>query len=384
MKVYLDYGATSFKKPNEVFKRIEEFYKSNNTNPGRGGYQLALEAGKLVFNTRHKIKEFFNASLKDHVIFTKNVTESLNVTIKGMVEKGDHLLISSLEHNSVLRVVEHLKIDGIIDYDIVEVDSDGVFPLDEFPKYFKENTKLCIMNHASNVSGHILPIREIGKICKTKECFLIVDGAQSAGSIPVDFKELYCDIFTFTGHKHLMGPMGIGGFILKEEIGNSINTLIDGGTGSFSEEAKMPEMLPDRFEAGTLNVIGIAGLHGALEYLLSINIRDAYEREMHLHDRLYEGIKNIPGISFYGDMNIEKLPLISFNIKGIDSGELAGILDYQHGIMCRSGLHCSPLAHKTFKSPSGSIRFSIGHYTKKEEIDYVIAVLNSIGNYKAL
>ena len=181
-----------------------------------------------------------------------------------------------------------------------------------------------------------------------------------------------------------MGPMGIGGFILNEEIGNSINTLIDGGTGSFSEEAKMPEMLPDRFEAGTLNVIGIAGLHGALEYLLSINIRDAYEREMHLHDRLYEGIKNIPGISFYGDMNIEKLPLISFNIKGIDSGELAGILDYQHGIMCRSGLHCSPLAHKTFKSPSGSIRFSIGHYTKKEEIDYVIAVLNSIGNYKAL
>ena len=384
MKVYLDYGATSLKKPKEVFNKIEEFYKSNNTNPGRGGYQLALEAGKLVFNSRMQIKELFNVPLKDHVIFTKNITESLNIAIKGLVGKGDHILISSIEHNSVYRVVEHLKNLDIIDYDIVQVDARGEFPIKEFENYFKDNTKLCVINHASNISGHIMPIKEIGEVCKKKGISLVVDGAQTAGAIPIDFKDLNCDIFAFTGHKHLMGPMGIGGFVIKEGLGEKIDTLIDGGTGSFSEEGKMPEILPDRFEAGTLNVIGIAGLNGSLEYLLQLNINDIKVKEKELHDKLYEGIKDIPGISFYGDMEADKLAVMSFNIKGMDSGELAGVLDYQYGIMVRSGLHCTPLAHKTFGSENGSIRFSIGHYTTVEEIDYVIEVLNSLGNYKGL
>lgn len=206
----------------------------------------------------------------------------------------------------------------------------------------------------------------------------MVDCAQTAGAMTIDFKDLNCDIFAFTGHKHLMGPMGIGGFIIKEGLGEKINTLVDGGTGSFSREGKMPDILPDRFEAGTLNVIGIAGLNGALEYLLKLNINnDILIKEKRLHDKLYRGIKGIPGISFYGNMEANKLPVISFNIKGIDSGELAGILYYKYGIMVRSGLHCAPLAHKTFGNENGSIRFSIGHYTTEEEIDYVIEVLNS-------
>ncbi len=382
MKVYLDYSATSFKKPNEVFKKIEEFYKSNNTSPGRGGYQLAIEAGKMVLSTRNQIKSLFNVGLKDHVIFTKNVTESLNIAIKGLVKKGDHVLITSIEHNSVYRVVEHLKEQGIIEYDIIQVNKDGTLPLDDFNKLFKVNTNLCIINHASNVSGHIMPVEEIGRICHRYNVKVIVDGAQSAGLLTIDFKELNCDVFCFTGHKYLMGPTGIGGFIVKDEISKKIETLIDGGTGSFSEESTMPTLLPDRFEAGTLNTIGIAGLNGALSYLLSKDTIDIILKEKELHDKLYEGIKDIPGINFYGDMLVFKLPVLSFNIKGLDSGELAGILDYQYGIMTRSGLHCSPLAHETFNSLNGSIRISIGHYTTNEEIEYVIEVLNKLGNYK--
>ncbi len=200
MKVYLDYSATSFKKPNEVFKKIEEFYKSNNTNPGRGGYQLAIEAGKMILSTRNQIKSLFNVGLKDHVVFTKNVTESLNVAIKGLVKQGDHVLISSIEHNSVYRVVEHLKELGVIDYDIIKVNKDGTFPLNDFNKLFKVNTNLCIINHASNVSGHIMPVEEIGRICHEHNIKLVVDGAQSAGIMPIDFKELNCDVVCFAGH----------------------------------------------------------------------------------------------------------------------------------------------------------------------------------------
>lgn len=382
MKVYLDYSATSFKKPNEVFKKIEEFYKSNNTNPGRGGYQLALEAGKMVLNTRNQIKSLFSVGIKDHIIFTKNVTESLNITIKGLVRKGDHVLISSIEHNSVYRVVEHLKEQGLIDYDIINVNKDGTFPLRDFNKLFRVNTNLCIINHGSNVSGHIMPVEEIGRVCKEHNIKFIIDGAQTAGLIPIDFKELNCDVFCFTGHKSLMGPAGIGGFIVKDKISKDIDTLIDGGTGSFSEESTMPKVLPDRFETGTLNTLGIAGLNGALSYLLNQDINDIFVKEKEMHDRLFLGIKDIPGIAFYGDMYAEKLPVMSFNIKGLDSGELAGILDYQYGIMTRSGLHCSPLAHQTFNSLDGSIRISIGHFSTNEEIDYVIEVLNKLGTYK--
>lgn len=384
MKVYLDYGATSFKKPNEVFNKMEAFFKGNNTNAGRGGYRLAIEAGKIIFNTRIQLKFLFNVPLKDHVIFTKNVTESLNIAIKGLVKKGDHILISSIEHNSVYRVVEHLKQEGIIEYDVIPVNEKGEFPIEEMKKYIKVNTNLCIINHASNVSGHIMPIEEIGKLCKEYNIHFIVDGAQSAGLMKVDVEELGCDVYCFTGHKHLMGPMGTGGFVLKDDLANKMNTLIDGGTGSFSEDPAMPLVLPDRFEAGTLNGVGIAGLNGALDFLLAKDLDDILTQEKDLHDRLYQGIKDIPGIQFYGDMTVSKLPVLSFNIKGLDSGELAGLLDYKYGIMTRSGLHCSPLAHQTFGSVGGSIRLSLGYFTTKEEIDYTIQTLNRLGSYKIL
>lgn len=382
MKVYLDYGATSYRKPEQVFAGMEDFFKSNNTNPGRGGYRMALDAGKMIFQTRLNLKTLFNVPIRDHVLFTKNVTESLNVAIKGLVRKGDHLLISSLEHNAVYRVAEHLQKQGIATYDIIPVDSEGRFHLEELKKRIRVNTRLCIINHASNVSGHVMPVKDIARLCKESNMLLVVDGAQTAGSIPVDFQDLGCDVFCFTGHKHLLGPMGVGGFLLRDECAREMDTLIDGGTGSLSSSPDMPDALPDRFEAGTLNAVGIAGLKGALEYLLQKDLNTIYEGEMALHQRLVEGLWEIPGIRFYGDMRGNKLPVVSFNIPGLDSGELAGILDFQYGIMTRSGLHCSPLAHKTFQSPEGSIRLSLGHYTTKEEIDYTVTTLQNLGAYK--
>lgn len=382
MKVYLDYGATSWMKPDQVFQRMESFYKGNNTNAGRGGYRLALDAGRMIYGTRLLVKSFFNVPLKDHVVFTKNVTEALNVVIKGMVRKGDHVLISSIEHNSVYRTVEHLREQGIIDYDILQVRPDGTFPLDVLKGGIKVNTRLCIVNHASNVSGHIMPVEAIGQICQERDIRFVIDGAQTAGALPIDFPTLNCDAFCFTGHKHLLGPMGTGGFVLRDGLGEKMDTFIDGGTGSFSGDATMPSSLPDRFEAGTLNAIGIAGLSGALEYLLGEDQGQWVQKEKNLHDRLFKGISDIPGIRFYGDMEGDKLPVLSLNIKGIDSGELAGILDQEYGIMTRSGLHCSPLAHSTFSDGNGSIRFSIGHYTTPEEIDYVVDVLNKLANHK--
>lgn len=379
MKVYLDYGATSYKKPEVVFKAMSSFFYDNNTNPGRGGYELAIKSSKCVYQARASILKFFNGSLEDQVIFTKNITEAINIVIKGLAKKGDHFLISSIEHNSVYRTIDYLSKINLITYDIVEVLPSGEFSFKSLESKKRNNTKAFILNHVSNVSGHIMPIDNIGKYCKKNNILLVVDGAQSAGTLPVDFKNQSIDIFCFTGHKHLMGPMGTGGFLIKKLLGESMPPLIHGGTGSLSENAQMPNFLPDHFEAGTVNAVGIAGLGAAVEYLLDKNILQLKEKEENLHDRLYKGLlDSVPNIHFYGNMAAPKIGVISFNIENIDNGELANYLDEHFKIMARSGLHCSPLAHETFFDLRGSIRFSLGYYTTKEEIDYVLNCFDSL------
>ena len=379
MEVYLDYGATSYKKPTVVFEAMSSFFLNNNTNPGRGGYQLAIEAGQCIFQARANILKFFNGSLEDQVIFTKNITEALNVIIKGLANKGDHFLISSIEHNSVYRTIDYLAQINLITYDIVAVLPSGEFSFESLENKKKNNTKAFILNHASNVSGHIMPINDIGKYCRENNILLVVDGAQSAGILPIDFQNQPIDIFCFTGHKHIMGPMGTGGFLIKKSLGRSISPLIHGGTGSLSENAQMPEFLPDHFEAGTVNVIGIAGLNAAFKYILEKSILQLKAKEKDLHDRLYKGLlDSVPNINFYGNMDVSKIGIMSFNIENVDNGELANYLDEHFQIMARSGLHCSPLAHKTFSDLKGSIRFSIGHYTTEEEVDYVLNCFDSL------
>lgn len=379
MEVYLDYGATSYKKPSAVWDAMTSFYQNNNTNPGRGGYQLAVDAGHIVFESRLSLKKLFNVSSEDHVLFTKNVTEALNIVIKGLAKKGDHFLISSIEHNSVYRTVDYLAQIGKITYDIVPVNRDGVFEIEALASRIKDNTKAFILNHVSNVSGHIMPLTAIGQCCKDKNILLVVDGAQSAGILPIDFEKSDMAAFCFTGHKHLMGPMGTGGFVIRKDLGALLSPLIHGGTGSLSENATMPDFLPDRFEAGTLNAVGIAGLGAAADYLLNQNLKAIEEKEKDLHNQLYKGLLDcVPNIHFYGDMAGHKIGVMSFNIDNVDNGELADYLDEHFKIMARSGLHCSPLAHETFSDLRGSIRFSIGHYTTEKEIAYVLNKMESL------
>lgn len=379
MEVYFDYGATSIRKPLETFKALSDFYMMNNSNAGRGAYDLALDAGKMIYETRERLIRFLGNDRRRQVVFTKNITEAINVVIKGLAQEGDHFLISSIEHNSVYRVMEHLRNTGKITYDIIPVSKEGKFPLAMLSELTKDNTKGIILNHISNVSGHIMPAKEVGEYCKEKDLSFIIDGAQSAGVIPVDLND-YSEktIFCFTGHKHLMGPQGIGGFLITEEVGQTLDTLIDGGTGSFSEEGDMPLHLPDRFEAGTQNGLGIAGLNGAVSFLETQDLRDILKKEKILHDALYEGLKDISGISFYGDMKGEKTGIISLNIEGMDNSELAFILSDEYGILARSGLHCSPLAHETFHNLEGSLRFSLGYYSTVEEVEYVVSVMKKV------
>lgn len=379
MKVYLDYGATSFKKPQECFNELQDFYNNNNCNPGRGGYELALDSSRMIFKLRENIKRLFHCSESKQVVFTKNVTEALNTVIKGLVKQGDHVLISSIEHNSVYRVVDKLAKEGIITYSIIPISKEGVFPIEEFDKYVTKDTRMCVINHISNVSGHIMPLEEIDEKCREKGLYLVVDGAQSAGALEIDLEKLSKKtIYTFTGHKKLMGPMGTGGFILEEELALEMETLIEGGTGSESFDAKMPDFMPDRFEAGTINGLGLAGLSGSIKYLLSQDLNGNFTREKRLHQELFQGLMKLPGISFYGDLTVVKAGVISFNMEGIDNGELAFILDDTYGIMARSGLHCSPLAHKTFGNLTGSLRFSLGHSTTEDEIEYVLSSMRKI------
>ena len=378
MEVYLDYGATSYKKPDMVFESMASFY-NNNTNPGRGGYQLAIEAGQCIFKARANLLSFFNGTLEDQIVFTKNVTEALNVVIKGLASKGDHFLISSIEHNSVYRTIDYLAKIGLITYDIVAVSPSGEFSFESLESKRRNNTKAFVLNHASNVSGHIMPIDAIGKYCQDYSILLVIDGAQSAGILPIDFQKQPIDVFCFTGHKHLMGPMGTGGFLIKKSLGEALPPLIHGGTGSLSENAQMPDFLPDHFEAGTVNAIGIAGLGAAVSYLLKKDIGQLKAKEKDLHNRLYKGLLDcVPNIHFYGNMLSHKIGVMSFNIENVDNGEFADYLDEHFKIMARSGLHCSPLAHETFSDLTGSIRFSVGHYTTDEEIDYVLNCMDSL------
>ena len=379
MEVYLDYGATSYKKPDVVFQAMSAFFNHNNTNPGRGGYQLAIEAGQCVYQARANVLKLFNGTLEDQVVFTKNVTEALNVIIKGLAQKGDHFLISSIEHNSVYRTVDYLAQIGLITYDIVSVSQSGEFSFESLENKKRKNTKAFILNHVSNVSGHIMPINEIGKYCQKNNILLVVDGAQSAGILPIDFKKQPIDVFCFTGHKHLMGPMGTGGFLINKSLGETLIPLIHGGTGSLSENARMSDFLPDHFEAGTVNAVGIAGLGAAVEYLLEHDIVQFEAKEKNLHNRLYKGLLEcVPNIHFYGNMTGHKIGVMSFNIEDVDNGEFADYLDEHFQIMARSGLHCSPLGHETFSDLAGSIRFSVGHYTTEEEVDYVLNCFDSL------
>lgn len=380
MKVYLDNSATTYPKPEDVYYSVFNYMKNIGANPGRGGYTNALEGDRIIFSCREALMKLFNFNKLENVIFTSNITQSLNVVLKSVIKDGWHIITSSVEHNSVMRPLFSIKEKKNIEVDIIKCSKDGTINIEDFEKSIKPNTKLVVFTHASNVIGSIQPLEEIGRICKKNHIYFVIDSAQSAGSIPVDFHKLNCNALTFTGHKSLLGPQGIGGFLIDDILNNEASPFMEGGTGSLSQSAIQPDFLPDKFESGTLNAPGIAGLLSGVNYILKEGVATIQDREKELCQHFINGLLNINSIKVYGFKDASlRTPTISINSDKINNAELGFILDREFGIMARTGLHCAPSAHETIGTfPEGTLRFSLGPFNDKKDIDYTLYALNSI------
>jgi cysteine desulfurase family protein len=371
--VYFDNAATSFPKAPTVSKAICNYIDNIGANVGRGTYESAYSAGSVVFETRELICNLFNYNNPMNLVFTMNITQSINAILKGLLKAGDHVIVSSMEHNAIMRPLNTLRSLGV-EIDRVPCDHNGCLSPASLRDYIKINTKLVLLTHASNVCGTILPIEEIGEICKEKGIFFLLDSAQSAGALEIDFNKLNLNALAFTGHKGMLGPQGIGGFILDNTLIPLVSPYFEGGTGSNSEAEIQPLYMPDKFESGTLNIPGIYGLNASLKYLKSIGIDNIYKTEMELTSYFINKILEIPGVEIIGLKDIaNRTSVVSLNFKDLDNSEVAFLLDKDYKIMTRVGLHCAPSAHKTLGTyPQGTVRFSFGHFNTLSEIDHAV------------
>ena len=342
MRVYLDNSSTSFPKPKVVADSIYNYLVNIGGNPGRANHSNALESNRYLYMAREEIASFFNYDKIENVIFTNNITSSLNILINGILKSGDHVITSSMEHNSVIRPLYNLKQTLNIELDIVNANSNGIINVDNIQKAIKPNTKLIVITHASNVTGSIQPIKEIGELCKKNNIYFILDSAQSAGVIDIDFKALSLNALAFTGHKSLLGPQGVGGFIIDDELNKICNPSILGGTGSLSHSLSQPDFLPDKFESGTLNIPGIIGLYEAIKFIKSQGLSTIYEHNNYLRSYLINGILDLGNFSIHGEISSDKsTSCISITHSKLDVSELSYILDSDFNISNRSGLHCA-------------------------------------------
>lgn len=380
MQVYLDNAATSRRKPTAVWQAMEEFFREVNCNPGRGGYELSLEAGRRVMEARETVAKFFQVEHPNQVVFTPNITVALNQAIKGLLSPGDHVLITGLEHNAVVRPLAALAKERGVTYSVIPTSPQGLIDPQQVEREIRPNTKMMVATHASNVVGTIVPLEELGQIAHEHGLYFIIDTAQTAGCMPLDFNRLQASVLAFTGHKHLLGPMGIGGFCVRSDVAQKMRPLYEGGTGSISHQEEQPDFLPDKFESGTLNTLGIVGLGAALKYLEEQGLEKIRTREKELTGYLLDGLRQLPGVVIYGPQDPElQTGTVAINLKQVDNAELCFVLDQKFGIMTRPGLHCAPLAHKTIGTfPEGALRLSLGHFTTKEELDYVLESLDRI------
>ena len=381
-RIYLDNGATSFPKPKEVADAVYEYMTSVGTNINRGGYQLAYDLEGTVYETRELLSEMFGASDCRNVVFTKNITESLNVVLKGFLKPGDHILCSSMEHNAVMRPLVQLEKKGI-EFDRIPGTREGELILDKVEEMIKPSTTAIVMSHASNLVGTVNPLKEVGEICQRRGLKFIVDSAQSAGVLPIDMKEMHIDALCFTGHKSLLGPQGIGGFILDEGMTALIDPLISGGTGSISHTEEIPDFMPDRFEPGTMNLPGIVGLHAGLKWIKEKGLDAIAAHELGLTKRFIDGIMPLEEegkLKIIGLRGTEgRTGVVSIQTLSTDCADAAFRLDFEYGIMTRVGLHCAPNAHKTLGTfPVGTVRFSFGNFNTEADVDAAVRALTEI------
>ena len=378
MGIYLDNAATSFPKPKEVATAVYDFMVNNGTSSGRGSYKKAMQSDYIVYECRKLIGKLFNFDNPKKVVLTSNVTDSLNIAMRGILKENDHVITSSLEHNAVWRCLKTLERDINIKIDTVECSKDGITNQQDIKKYIKKDTALIVFTQASNVLGTIQPIREIGAIAREHNIPFLVDSAQSAGAMKIDVKEDNIDILAFTGHKSLLGPMGTGGLIINTDI--DIKPLKAGGTGGDSAYEYQPDYYPNHLETGTSNVSGIAGLREAIKFLNKEGIENIHNKEKELTKYALEKLETVKDIEIYGPKDCEKmLSVISFNIKDKRPEDVGSILDQKYDIMLRAGLHCAPTAHSVIGTKDrGTLRIGLGYFNKKEDIDKLVEALNNL------
>ncbi len=374
--IYLDNAATTFPKPLSVINSVKDSF-SYSANPGRAGHKMSIAASEKIYNCRSKICKLFNLDLPENVILTSGCTFSLNTVIKGVLEQGDHVVISSLEHNSVLRPLETLKSKGLITYDIAEVfEGDDDKTLDSFRKLFRDNTKLVICTHASNVFGVKLPVSRLCALCHFYDILFCLDAAQTAGIVKIDINDCAADFVCVPGHKGLYGPMGTGILIINTD--KPIKCLVEGGTGSGSSENSQPEMLPDKFESGTQNLHGIAGLSSGIDFVNRKGSDRIIDHEMKLINSVYNTFSELKEVELYTQPPdiTSHVPLLSFNVKGMYSEDVSDYLNKEFNIYVRAGLHCSPLAHKSYSTiDRGTIRICPSAFTSQSDMKTFVNAL---------
>lgn len=371
--IYLDNAATTLVKPYAVIEACNLWLNKYSANPGRGGHKPALNAGNKIYECRELIARLFNIEKPENIIFTLNTTMALNIAINGFVKPGMHIVISGMEHNSVYRPVSNCGCQ----FTVAEPDPTGYVSAESIQKAVRPNTGLIIVNHASNVVGTINPIKEIGEFAKSRGIKFLVDAAQSAGVLDIDVKRDNIDMLAFAGHKMLLGPTGTGGLYISPKV--KLSPILYGGTGSVSESADQPDFLPDRFESGTLNVVGIAGLAEGVRYILKNTTKAIREHEQKLTERLLQGLYNMDNISLYG--GADRVGIVSFSMNNTDSVSLCNMLDSMN-IAARGGLHCAPLAHKSLNTQNGLVRLSVSCFNSGSHIDYAIDAIYKISKQK--
>ncbi len=377
--IYLDNAATTLKKPECVGQAVLEAMNSMG-NASRGAHGSALGASRVVYNARVKIAKLFHCTRSDHVVFTVNATESLNIAIRGAIPANSHVITTDLEHNSVLRPLYHLEKEKGVTLSFVKADKDGNVSPDQFEKLVTAETKAIVCTHASNLTGNVVDIEAVGKIARKHKLLFIVDASQTTGSLPIDMEQMNIDILCFTGHKGLMGPQGTGGLCIREGI--EVEPLKCGGSGVHSYDKEQPREYPTRLEAGTLNSHGIAGLSAAIDYINEVGIDVIEKKESALAQRFFQGVSKIPGVKVYSDVNAKQhTGVVTLNVRDYDSAMVADALSEDYEIATRAGAHCAPRMHQALgTSEQGAVRFSFGWFNTMEEVETAIEAIAELAD----
>ena len=380
-RIYADNAATSFPKPPEVLAAMTEYAQELGASAGRGAYREAVAAGEMLAACRGRIARLIHAEEPRRIIFTLNCTEALNLALRGMLRPGDHVVTTRFEHNSILRPLHELAAIGI-ETTYVPVDrATGRVDADEMRGSLRPNTRLVALQHGSNVTGTLQPVEEVGRLCREREITFLVDAAQSLGHIPVDVRALGIDLLAFPGHKALMGPLGTGGLYIRPGLEAQLRPLMAGGTGSISELPTQPEFMPDKYESGSHNSIGLVGLGAAAAWVLERGVESLRRHEVALCQRFLDGVANIDGLMLYGPRDVEqRVGVFSVRVEGMEPSEMSAVLESEFDILTRSGIHCAPWAHDTLgtHADGGATRLSFGAFTTEAEVDACVEALAAV------